>query len=198
MANEENFAGELSTIDFDKIIGAPLTAVIHAQAEAAVSTLKFIQGIGFKPSNGGPMQLSTVDFAYEKQIPDANGGGGMITTNQSVTVPMLSMVPVPFIRVESLDIDLNVKLHSVQETTKENVFNVDSNLSFNGWFNTVKFGVTASDRNVSTGKSNTDKQYSLGVKVRAVQDSMPSGLARVLGIFDDLVQAKPAQAAIAH
>ena len=39
---------ELSSIDFESMIGGPLVAVINAQAQAAMSTVNFIKEVGFK------------------------------------------------------------------------------------------------------------------------------------------------------
>jgi hypothetical protein len=37
---------ELSSIDFSAVIGGPLTAVVDAQAKAALSTIDFIKSVG--------------------------------------------------------------------------------------------------------------------------------------------------------
>jgi len=189
---EENYAAELSAFNFDQIIGAPLTATINAQAGAAMTTLDFIRNVGFKPRANATdaFELSTVDFSFQKQLPMADGSGATSISNQNVTVPMLSIVPVPFIRVDKLEIDLNVQIHSIQKQETKNEFQINADASYSGWFSPVKLSVSASTRNATTGKSTVDKQYSLGVKVHAVQDEMPSGLAKVLGIFDELVQAR--------
>lgn len=49
MANDP--AKELSSIDFQAMLGGPLMAVVNAQAQAAMSSVNFIKAVGFKPGN---------------------------------------------------------------------------------------------------------------------------------------------------
>lgn len=191
MPNQQNFAQELATVQFDQMISGPLLAAIKAQASAAHSTVDFINDVGFNKTGSGDQikrELITSTFSFKKALPNQNADGGIVNVDQEVSVPLLSMMPVPFIRIESLDIDFNVQLHEVLKDETENTKEIKSDVSFNPWFSSVKFSVSASDRNVSKGSSTVDKQYNLGVKVRAVQDTMPSGLAKVLNIFEELVQ----------
>ena len=41
----------ISSLPFGTLIGAPLTAAVEAQAQAAKSTIDFIQEVGFIPPN---------------------------------------------------------------------------------------------------------------------------------------------------
>ncbi len=67
---------ELSSIDFESMIGGPLVAVINAQAQAAMATVNFIKEVGFKkPSTeedaGGDTSTEEpiyVTFKYPKEL----------------------------------------------------------------------------------------------------------------------------------
>ena len=67
----------------------PLDAIISSQAAAAQETINFIQQVGFV--NGTAL---TVDFKYT----GVNATTGL-RVNQTISVPFLVLVPIPFIRV---------------------------------------------------------------------------------------------------
>ncbi len=70
----------------------PLTAVINAQAQAALSTVAFINAVGFD-ENRKPINVA---FSYNV----TNITTGQVYEN-SITVPFLTIVPIPFIRVSA-------------------------------------------------------------------------------------------------
>ena len=61
---------ELSSIDFQSMIGGPLNAVVRAQAQSAQTSVDFIKSVGFngpdaKEDKGKP---TMVTFEYDKII----------------------------------------------------------------------------------------------------------------------------------
>lgn len=181
---DENFGGELAALDFSKLLGAPMVATINAQAQSAIVTLNFLQSKVFVDQG----QVKTLSFTYKKLMPAPDG------TTQPVDVqldaPLLSMAPIPYIRVESLLVDLNVKLHSIQTMKLENNLNVDSSTSSSSWFSPVSFNVKVAEKNTYTHNSTVDREYSMHVQLRAVQDEMPGGLAKVLEIFQQSIDSQ--------
>ena len=66
---------ELASIDFEAMLGGPLIAVVHAQAQSATATVNFIKEVGFKKLAGeqDPEAAETeepiyVKFKYPKEI----------------------------------------------------------------------------------------------------------------------------------
>jgi hypothetical protein len=70
-----------------------MNAVIIAQAQAAMATVNFIKTIGFDENN----QSINVQFSYSA----INATTGQLTEN-TLSVPLLSIVPIPYIRVRIL------------------------------------------------------------------------------------------------
>lgn len=196
------FDADLAAIDFSAILGGPMTAAINAQAQSAMVTLEFINSVGFQPGSGGQggnttLKANEVDFTYSKSIPAKDGTVSQQTS--SLTVPILSIVPIPFIRVQQLSVDLNVKLNSVQKASTSNSIVTNTNIQPNGFlsfFSPVKFSTTIATKNDSRTSSTITESYDLSVKMLAVQDQMPGGLAKVLQILQDSMDggaaAKPA------
>jgi len=174
-ASNADFAAELGSIDFKNIISGPLDACVQAQANASISTVDFIKQVAFDDDG----KLRTVDFSYDKTVDD--GSGGTTTETVALEVPFISTLTVPSIRIESCEIDFNVKLNSVYTKDVSTDFELDAGLEVK--YGPVKFDVEVSyQRSMSTGVK-VEKEYSLGVKVQATNDQLPGGLEKVLGIL---------------
>jgi hypothetical protein len=190
---------ELAALDFADIIGGPLIAVINAQAKAAHVTTAFIQNIAFESSGqggGGQTKLKTVVFDYSQVMGDigaSSGGGSGAQNAMQISVPLLTMIPIPFIRVDSMTIDLNVTLHNTSSTTVSNDFTFSSTASASEsagfiWSESASMVTSVTDRNTYQNDQTVDDTYSLHVTVHAVQDQMPGGMAQVLNIFSGIIQ----------
>lgn len=131
-------------------------------------------------------------------------------------VPILTMVPIPHIRVDYCEIDFHAKITSMEYKNVASQINGSSGFSFKNdteisassgsgiiaslfskssasFKNTssVELKVNASyQRSVKEGFK-IDKTYQLGVKVRASQDEMPGGMEKILGILEDAIASQP-------
>ena len=297
---------ELSSIDFQGMIGGPLSAIVDAQAQAALSSVNFIKSVGFTPDtedtdgNVVPGSPIYVTFKYPKMIApyqagtkgsidkinitaagsnydngqvdvtiDGKGTGATAvatiegkkvssitvtnmgsgyddSTTVSITsgsgtnftatvttkdiagtsavieqmeleVPILTMLPIPFIRVEEAEIDFHAKITSMSYA------NVASNIATSAGsvathtdsgsgktgvginLGFASFGASNRSRytNSATLKTNVsyqassragnkiDKVFQLGVKVKVTQDEMPEGMEKLMGILEDSIISKP-------
>lgn len=296
---------ELSSIDFQSMIGGPLNAIVDAQAQAALSTVDFIKAVGFTPDSedettgeitpGTPVYVS---FKYPKMVepyqPAVNGkivsisvsdGGAGFTAGAAVTiagsgtgatatavvngsgvvtdinvtssgsgydnstpvsvaggtspidaevvtedddavpavfdemqleVPILTMLPIPFIRVEEGEIDFHAKITSMEFARVGTNFKGSTSFGYNSstsgstsvgtggitslfakasanlkYSSSVNFKVNASYQRTSRQGSKVDKTYQLGVKVKISQDEIPAGMEKLLGILEDAIVAQP-------
>lgn len=212
---------ELSSIDFESMIGGPLVAVINAQAQAAMSTVNFIKEVGFQPPDdtedaGGDTSTNEpiyVTFTYAKEIspyvpavvadpaavPPIAAAAAIPAQfeDQELRVPILTMLPIPFIRIDETTIDFNAKINSISYRKTVTGLNINASTEAKaGWlFGSAKLKVsTAYQRNTTQGNKVT-RTYSLAIHVKAVQDEMPAGMERVLGILEDAITSQPAAAA---
>lgn len=298
---------ELSSIDFQAMIGGPLSSIVDAQAQAALSSVNFIKSVGFTPDTqdeqgklvpGSPVYVT---FKYPKvvapyqagtrgtlvKVSVTNGGkdyvdgesvsidggaSGVITVGAggkiskieivnagsgyvkddapvSITasagsgfvgkvdevkdiagtsahieemeleVPILTMLPIPFIRVEEAEIDFHAKITSMSyaniasnvRVSQENTFNshyahsggsgAGVNLgifhigghSSNRYSSSVSLKTNLSYQSSSRSGNKIDKVFQLGVKVKVSQDEMPEGMEKLMGILEDSIISKPAE-----
>lgn len=135
--------------------------------------------------------IATATFkAEEKAIPAQ-------FADMILEVPILTMLPIPFIRIEETTIDFNVKINSVEEAKTDESFKFDAGLESEFKYPpaasivTVKLNVSTSYQKTTQSGSKVDRTYSMEVHIRAVQDEMPAGMERILGILEDAIKARP-------
>lgn len=198
---------ELSSIDFESMIGGPLVAVINAQAQAAMSTVNFVKEVGFKKPDaeeaaGGDTSTKEpiyVSFEYPKELSpyqpatDTTPAVPATYQTQELKVPILTLLPVPFIRVDEATVDFNAKINSVEYRKTDTNLKVDASLEAKaGWlWGSAKLKVSTAFQRTTQQGNTVDRTYSMAVHVKAVQDEMPAGMERVLGILEGAITSTP-------
>ena len=176
-------AGELQALPFGSLIGGPLDAAIEAQGRAAMSSVKFIRSVGFDDKN----KVVPVTFIAKK-------GDNEVTIN----VPLLTIVPIPFIRIDEMTIDFKANITSSQETTDTTTssFAAGGKLTASASYLFAKASLEASVSSKKDSSSTRDSKYSvettIDIHVHAVQDELPAGLAKMLNILADTIEGPPA------
>ena len=186
---------ELSSLNFEAMIGGPLSAVVKAQAQSAVTSVDFIKAVGFTDDNG-KVTPTMITFEYDKAVETtaADGTVSFEVLPYKLTVPFLTMLPIPFIRIEETTIDFNAKITSVQESSSTSSHGLDVELKAKaGWgWGSASLKVNYSYKKSTSASSKTERTYSMAVHVRAVQDELPAGTERLLSILENSITEAPA------
>ena len=203
-----NLVQELNSLDFSVYIGGPLQAAVDAQHAASMSQVNFIKEVGFVPNDDPdlPSELRYVKFKYKKDVPnpaydpEADSGADNLPYNKievEIEVPFLTMLTIPALRIDEVNIDFNAKLTSVETTNVSSEFAGSASISGRFW--KVSFKASASYKRTSSSTSTTERTYNLGVRVRAGNDEMPAGLERILNMMEESIvrQETPVAAAAA-
>ena len=190
-----NLVQELNSLDFSVYIGGPLQAAVQAQHAASMSQVNFIKEVGFeKDSSGNITDLRYVDFNYKKKAPnpafDSSLPAGptnepFIDAEVNITVPFLTMLTIPALRIETLTIDFNAKLTSTETSNVSSEFAASAELGIN--YKIVNFKASASYKRTASSGTSVEKTYNLGVRVHAVNDEIPAGLDRILTMLEDSI-----------
>lgn len=174
-------AGELSNLDFRTMIGGPLQAAIDAQIASSMAAVNFINAVGFT-GEGADKKLIYVDFTHESSEYVTKDDGSVDpvpqVTKKYMQVPFLTMLQIPSLRIEYVDINFKAKLNSV-ETSNTTTTAGGSFQGKAGW-GPVSMKVSASYQRQSSTGTKIEKEFALDVKLRAVQDEMPKGLEMIL------------------
>ena len=189
-----DYGNEISSISLGSIIGGALSAIVEAQSQAAHTTVNFINEVGFEGKQGERKPVY-IDFQYEKMIiPEKESQQEEAEKQKQITslkVPLLTMVPIPYIRVDDATIDFNVKINSVQETKTSSDLNyggkTEAFANYNGFrFKTgIKLSASISNQKKSSTSDTVKRDYSLNIHVHAKQDDMPAGVEHLLDLLSD-------------
>lgn len=179
MAEPKNMIGaEFQALPLDFMISAPLVAAVKAQRIAAESTKEFIESMidGDKPY--------MVKFSVEQHL--ADGGSNELAVN----APLLAMVPVPHLRIDSLSIDFNFEIsqtyRDASETSKGVEVSVASGGALSPW---VKASMKGSASSKGSRESTMNRSGQLQIHVNASESEIPEGLARVLSLMTSAIPA---------
>lgn len=192
---------ELAQIPFGVLIGQPLKAVIEAQGLAAKTTIDFIEKVGFIPKD------KDQDMLFEDENKDADGGKvrnvifeykkldeNGAEKKASLTVPILSIVPIPFIRIDETTINFTAKLTDTIQSTTKNNFKLDNSVkgTYSAWWSPISLEcrTSMSFEAEQATKSKFIREYNMAINVRAVQEDMPAGLAKILNILEQTIKEK--------
>lgn len=173
----------LQAIPFGSIIGGPMKACIEAQAMAAQTSWQFIQEVGLNTNpETGQKEAVNVSFQFMQN-------GHMVQLN----VPLLTIVPIPYIAIHDIDINFKANISasssSVSEQSSSSALDVGAEASIGakwGPFHMdAKMNASYSSKKDSkaTQESKYSVEYTMDVAVKAGQDSMPAGLAKVLELL---------------
>ncbi len=173
-----NIPAELESLPLEYIISAPMTGAINAQAMAAQSTIDFIEKIGLTDT-GSNTKVNMVDFIYHTSQNNKS-------TANKLSVPLLSIVPVPYIRIKDITINFDFKIDTTKVENKKESKDTSFKTSYNLWVSKVSVKGTYTSSKES--RSTDDRSANLAITVNATQDEMPKGLKTMLDIFNNVIQ----------
>lgn len=193
-----SIGNELSNLNFESMIGGPLMSVVRAQTQSAIASVDFIKAVGFTRSEeaGKTIERPTmVEFLYTKpvEVDDGRGGKKIEPVEYSLKVPILTMLPIPFIRIEETTIDFNAKITSVErrDVSSSHDLGLELSAGYQGYGATANLKVNYAYKRTSSSGSSVERTYSMAVHVRAVQDEMPAGTERLLSILENNIEEAP-------
>lgn len=176
-------AGELEALPFSSLIGGPLNAAIEAQGQAAKSSVEFIKAIGFDKDG----KVQDVKFTAKKG-----------DVESQITVPLLTIVPIPFIRIDDMTIDFKANVTSSTESedktteSSEKKAKIEAGASYLFFKASLEASISSKKDSESTKNSKYSVETTIDIHVHAVQDELPAGLAKMLNILTDTIETLPA------
>lgn len=169
----------LTNLPLDELIGAPLTACAKAQQLLAQTTVDFIRDVGLQdvdPSTGNA-ELKMVSFSYSTNETDSSGV--VQTANVTISVPLLAIVNIPSLSIQTCDI--NFEMNVSQTRTTEAEASLEAN--YKAWYSPVSVSFKGSVSSSSTKSASA--KYT--VNVHAADNGPADGLTKVLGMLDSAI-----------
>jgi hypothetical protein len=194
--------GDPEAMHLFQLIGAPLLAVIQAEAQAAQTSAEYIQRVGFDPKPEkkpdldqlhnagnidqvrlGPMKMAS--FSVDRRDADGN------IQQQEVSIPVLSLFPVPMLQVKDAEFNFSVRvvtrvpLQSADD--KDQTLGHDSNKDFLAPERVELKGMLAPK---GAGGERLSAM-NIDIKIRMEQSDMPAGLMKLMNLMDHSASSKP-------
>lgn len=176
--------GTLQGIPFKNLIGGPLSACIQAQNDAAMTSINFINNVCLnEDKETGEKSAIYVSFSFIQN-------GRKVVIN----VPLIAIVPIPYIAINSIDINFKATVNGVECESNEDTYSEEYKRDTNtksqkrrGFFLNKNKKETKINTSFSTkrdSKSTQDSKFSveatIDVAVHAGQESMSAGMAKIL------------------
>lgn len=179
--NQNDARAQLGAIPFGHLIGAPMNAAIEAQAKAATTSLDFIKTL---TQGDNKNDVPNITFKYKKD-----------DQVRSLEVPILTIVPIPYLRIDNMSIGFkaSISASTEQKDTNSSSTAAEAKMSASAsyWFAKAELSASVSSKkdSSSTRDSKYSVEYTIDINVHAVQDDMPAGLSKVLNILSDSINS---------
>ena len=183
----EKMSDQFGGLPMESLLGGPLQAACKAQVMLAGATSNFIESVGFNKVDG-KTEIRTVDFSFKRAV-NIEGSDNMGTEIVDMQVPLLSIVKIPALAVESVDVTFDMEVKS-SESSKE-VDDKSGSLDGRAKLGIGPFSINVSIKgSIASHKENarsSDNSAKYHVQVHAAQGQTPEGLSRVLDILNTAI-----------
>jgi hypothetical protein len=95
-------------LSLSQLIGAPIHALVDAEAQSAMATARFIRNVGFKPPEDGDLgDLGDLQMARFKSTRRGEDGE---EEDFEVQIPLLTLLPIPALQIQDAELEYYVKV----------------------------------------------------------------------------------------
>jgi hypothetical protein len=182
---DTSFVGSvLNALPLDKMISAPLMAMINAQIASSKAYADFVMGVCIEDG-----KARSIQFDYDETV--TNGEGLAVEVRKkTMRIPLLAAITHPNIAIEKGTINFEMTISQSEETSSETKGegSFDAKMGWGPF--SVKVHGSVSHKSEQTRKSDTRAKYSISVE--AGRQPPPEALMRVIDFLTDAA-TKPTQ-----
>ncbi|WP_298393603.1 DUF2589 domain-containing protein [Flavobacterium sp.] len=181
--------GTLTADSTGKILANSYVAIQNqgeykAKSDGTIATAISSSTIGASVSTAIDLDEKTSTFIPAKPA---------VFQEMQFSVPILTMLPVPFIKVDEITIDFNAKINSVETQSQSSELDVKGSVEagYGGKRGYVKFNGSVAYKKTTSSGSSVERTYSMAIHVKASQDEMPAGIEKLLNILEGAMISTP-------
>ncbi|BFM48711.1 DUF2589 domain-containing protein [Marinomonas sp. THO17] len=186
----KSIANQFSGLPMKALIGAPLKAATDANAMIAQSQTQFIINNCFEKASeeNDDLRPIMIKFRLERQTLTAQGTPSATPIKMDFVVPLMTLIPINSLAIETLKISFQMEVKSSREFTKETASERKERATSKGLMNTYKAhefdtelhgSLFSKSKNASNSSAGADYEVSL----TAGQLPLPKGMTAILDIF---------------
>ena len=181
-------------MELRQLIAGPLIATIEADALSAQKYLDYLMNITFEsynPVTGETGKLRMLTFSFIEH--DING-----SQKKSVSIPLMTLVPLPLLQVQEADFDFDVKIIDALSECLEETLSMEQGTYIKEQQNVREFRMRASlapqyKSSTHEGELQQSLAANMKVKVNMRQTDIPAGLSKLLHIATNNFQIENAE-----
>lgn len=179
-----SIANQFRGLPIEELIGGPLSAACKAQYDLASCMVTFIHEIGFKEADSDQYVTKCLEFDLERPVDD--GTGEITAQTVSIKAPLLGLVPIPALLIESVDINFTMEVKSSTESKSSREAKAEVEAK-GGWgWGSVKF--TGSVATKSENTRSTDNSAKYDIVVVAKQQPPQEGMSKLMDLLASAVE----------
>jgi len=163
-----------------QLIGAPIHALVDAEAQSAMATARFIRAVGFVGNGDGMGELGDLQMArFKRRRSNADGSDEEV----EVQIPLLSMLPIPALQIKDAELDYNVKIIQTEALPQRQAeINQLMTTKRQGPLGEPPATLRAAFAREQRPGDRRSVDMLLKMKLRIEQADMPAGLAQLLAL----------------
>ncbi len=100
----------------EELLGSVLSSVVKAQGMVATQLAEFIERVGFEPREDDVAPLRARTFSFEFLRAEVAGDDTVVSRRVTSTLPLLSIVSLPALSIETADIGMDLRLVATEQT----------------------------------------------------------------------------------
>lgn len=139
-----------------------------------------------------PAVLDAAGNVVTPAVPAKAAVPAVFETNM-LEVPILTMLPIPYLRIDDVTIDFKAKIDSVEYQRVDTSLKIDAALEAKQRWpgGSAKLNVSVAYQRTTQQSQTVTRTFSMDVHIKAVQDEIPGGMERVLNILEDGIRSQP-------
>ncbi len=169
-----------SVLSLAQLIGAPIHALVDAEAQSAMATARFIRSVGFVGNGDGMGELGDLQMArFKRRRSNADGSDEEV----EVQIPLLSMLPIPALQIKDAELDYTVKIIQTEALPQRQAeINQLMTTKRQGPLGEPPATLRAAFAREQRPGDRRSVDMLLKMKLRIEQADMPAGLAQLLAL----------------
>jgi len=169
-----------------QLIGAPIHALVDAEAQSAMATARFVRSVGFTGDGEGMGDLGELQMArFTRKRRNTDGTEEEV----EVQIPLLSMLPIPALQIKDAELDYTVKIIQTEAMPSRRA--EADQLMPGGELREPPATLRASFARDSRPGDRRSIDMLVKMKLRIEQADMPAGLAQLLALASESGRQTP-------